>query len=57
MDTTDWIFLSELLVVIGSWVLLCAWNDQFSAKKTLEMAVKDTVLRKYKKELTPKQVF
>jgi hypothetical protein len=55
MNSADWIFLTELLVVIGSWVLLCAWNDQFSAKKTLEDAAQGMIMRKYKENLTHAQ--
>ncbi len=46
----DWVFLTELLVIPGIWLLVCAWNNQFADEKYFERIAHDRVLLKYQGE-------
>jgi hypothetical protein len=52
MTHIDWIFLSELLVIPGTWVLACAWNNHFNNKKQIEHAAHINIVQKYLNNIT-----
>jgi hypothetical protein len=55
MMTMDWVFLTELLVLLSAWMMMCAWNDQFNNKTDIEHFAREIIQQKYSENSAAEQ--